>query len=1071
MNEIEILAAYVNKPRQLKKINGVMTPVYLRPYDKQFNYTARFKKFNDVLVKQGLTDKYIYDDRFLFNRNTGVKEKKSKYFRKGGVLKNNIRQYLRFIDDVVITDPALQQLSNEGVLYTYASNFRQQAGMPYHTFMFRLKQIFRGYMGRRVLVKAAAPSIELEFETFLDIPTTGYNKWFNAEKPWQYFELNSGEYIFDYHLNHDADDIMYPVGMQSKMRIFTINNVEPNRYAQAFANNVVNHCVLRPVREYLEFRIDKAKNKETSTILKYNAAMNKLINWEMMYPVGKGIPIDLLSQFCNETGFGIDLYLPGISCEGRKWKTYRPPKNPTKIFKFINTCHNHLDITAQVDNNFRETLTQEEFDEKLKEIQYDNGYYVYNKFQIITQQKIYQVESEYNEIVNNFEKENGLKRFRLNDRNEKQETLNQFLKASCVYNGCVDFVETYMYRELDVNNEDDLYRLENYYGKSFYNYWDAQNCAEKFYKLYTDKLKEDNIRQIDMSKAYTRCADSPYFCGYPAKITDMRKCDKIMGDGFYVIKNISNIPPHIEKLGIYFENNIYTSPELKKIKKLGVKYDIVAGAWGTTTKLNWGPEKDEEGEYTGMYKKSDPKTRNYSKWFGCAIKTTAHTTYQYRTDNLQYIENWKYENASNEEDKQVDIKYHTDNSKDNTWYNVFMNIPKQNIYHNTHIASFIYSYQRIMMMEQLLKIPIDNIVRVCVDGIYYKECNFELCKNFNTDKKLKFGNIAGDTYRTRNFEWSDLTEFGENKKYNRKEVWTGAGGCGKTYQNIIDKGNCDVIYIAHSWKLAAAKRDEFDGLDVSVVQRLTMDDWFIDGKPTNYWEAIANKYSTLIIDEISTLSNESKKKIEKRFTHHKLIYCGDINKKDGRTIIYQCPPIFHKDEKPINFQITNNYKHYHLETNRRCECNKLKKLLECLRKIIEVGAMRNYGEITKWIEKNVDVIDKNNIEYKPSDMILSRTHRANEFYDNKYKDINKYYITEKHYHLANNAGGKIFGDENIYNTIHDEDARKKRYLDRHRKRENWNDFKSAGSLSRYILWNKKTLDASIADYKKKFNLT
>ena len=56
-------------------------------------------------------------------------------------------------------------------------------------------------------------------------------------------------------------------------------------------------------------------------------------------------------------------------------------------------------------------------------------------------------------------------------------------------------------------------------------------------------------------------------------------------------------------------------------------------------------------------------------------------------------------------------------------------------------------------------------------------------------------------------------------------------------------------------------------------------------------------------------------------------------------------------------------------------------------------------------------------------------------------------------------------------TIHNEDARKKRYLDRHRKRENWNDFKSAGSLSRYILWNKKTLDASIADYKKKFNLT
>jgi len=43
-------------------------------------------------------------------------------------------------------------------------------------------------------------------------------------------------------------------------------------------------------------------------------------------------------------------------------------------------------------------------------------------------------------------------------------------------------------------------------------------------------------------------------------------------------------------------------------------------------------------------------------------------------------------------------------------------------------------------------------------------------------------------------------------------------------------------------------------------------------------------------------------------------------------------------------------------------------------------------------------------------------------------------------------------------------------MTRHRKRENWNNYMSAGSLSRYILWNKPTLKASIADYKKKFNL-
>ena len=48
--------------------------------------------------------------------------------------------------------------------------------------------------------------------------------------------------------------------------------------------------------------------------------------------------------------------------------------------------------------------------------------------------------------------------------------------------------------------------------------------------------------------------------------------------------------------------------------------------------------------------------------------------------------------------------------------------------------------------------------------------------------------------------------------------------------------------------------------------------------------------------------------------------------------------------------------------------------------------------------------------------------------------------------------------------------RKQRYLDRHRANENWNDKFSAGALSRWVLWNKTSLSASIANYKSRFNL-
>lgn len=55
-------------------------------------------------------------------------------------------------------------------------------------------------------------------------------------------------------------------------------------------------------------------------------------------------------------------------------------------------------------------------------------------------------------------------------------------------------------------------------------------------------------------------------------------------------------------------------------------------------------------------------------------------------------------------------------------------------------------------------------------------------------------------------------------------------------------------------------------------------------------------------------------------------------------------------------------------------------------------------------------------------------------------------------------------------TKHKDNERKQRYLNRHKTRENWSDYKSAGSLSRYILWNLPTISSSYNAYRKNFNL-
>ena len=56
-------------------------------------------------------------------------------------------------------------------------------------------------------------------------------------------------------------------------------------------------------------------------------------------------------------------------------------------------------------------------------------------------------------------------------------------------------------------------------------------------------------------------------------------------------------------------------------------------------------------------------------------------------------------------------------------------------------------------------------------------------------------------------------------------------------------------------------------------------------------------------------------------------------------------------------------------------------------------------------------------------------------------------------------------------TKHKDQERKKRYLARHKGRENWNNYMSAGSLSRYILWGEPTFRKSVNKYKERFNLS
>lgn len=56
-------------------------------------------------------------------------------------------------------------------------------------------------------------------------------------------------------------------------------------------------------------------------------------------------------------------------------------------------------------------------------------------------------------------------------------------------------------------------------------------------------------------------------------------------------------------------------------------------------------------------------------------------------------------------------------------------------------------------------------------------------------------------------------------------------------------------------------------------------------------------------------------------------------------------------------------------------------------------------------------------------------------------------------------------------TIHKNPARRQLYLTRHRARENWNNPRTAGALSRWILWGDSTsLETNVRRFKERFSL-
>lgn len=879
--------------------------------------------------------------------------------------------------------------------YTYEKDFNNplaQSRIPSI-----VKNIMKNYKGKSIKVITYWDGNVFN-EGVVDIPNTYSSWWKKSGFMDSYIRLDSDTYIFskvanllDMFAEEGSEDFdkLKPTNKQGTLIIDILKKVDGEKYKQSFLDSPgLAHCFFTPIYEWADNCLEDSKSK--TAIKRYKGYIKKINEYMIQYK--DGIPQDELQSVCDKLQISIHIDLPNLFNKDATLLSCESNKKPLKIFKYINTRIDHLELNdCKSLDSYVEVADKYEMQQLEYTLNKNNNFYFYkyDKFgatKIYTHDKIYKLESKYEKVVAEFIQNNNLNDYKIDHLDNP--SLSNFCLDAVKTNGTIDFVKS------------------------------------------ISRIKKDDCTHIDMRRAYTKSKDCPYYKGILGKITDYRLTDKIMGTGLYEIVNVIVNNPLLKKLNFIFNNQIYTNAELEYFKDNGVDFKIIGGCWGSTIDIDFG---DGEEDDDLMYGRDGDGPRFYCKWFGCLILHDKYNRYKFKCNTETYA---KLYTDIMENDDRVGCIYFNERTEYSDEYGV-IEYEKRKVYHQAQIAAFITSYQRISILEQLKKIDYKNLVRVCVDGIYFKHQDITLDTNFNYKENKTFENKASKKYCIE-CDPEDYYEFCNTARTNNQyEFHKGAGGTGKTHHNLTDKGFNKILFVAPSWKLARRKQEDY-GCDSTCFYHLLTED-------PEIWRNLYRLYSVLVIDEVSMLSNHNKNRIINRFKDHKIIFCGDVN--------YQLDPVYSPFEYENN--LIGNFKpeyieYYFIDTNdndkeiimekgheiqfldqscingnmkkrivkihtithetmHRCKCPKLKHNLLLLRKIMSTRSIdRIRPDELECLIKN-KLISKENIDYNMEDYIITNTHKKKDGYSEKYKDMKKYYVKQNSRDFCN--GQIIFNEK------------------------------------------------------------
>ena len=796
----------------------------------------------------------------------------------------------------------------------------------------------------------------------------------------------------------DEDEIYEQANFEDfDLYITEDTNVDENYIKQVFRGE--GDCLLKPIYDWiLEKELD-AKSKDAKK--RYETLKNHFHDKTLKSGVVKqglfskypnGVPEEDLPLIAEKCRVKIKIQKP---FNKTLFLCAEPTKKPLRTFSYTNTRLNHVEHTGKdffnnlYTNNFKEdTVIMESYTEMnaLAE-SLEPGSWIGSSNRdgfstIKTLDTIYRINQEFNEAVDTFETEIGC-----NTENHswefdtiKNPKLAKFIDAGTHFNGTIDFTD-------EINDS-------------------------------MDSLIEQGLRHHDQKQAYANFHTSKYYSGFMERPGDFRLTDKLDGKGFYYIYNIkitdSKFKKLNDKLNWFKNHNVYTDAELTALSNYG-SYKIVAAATGKKTDFRFNKTMKEGKILLHKINGKEINLPYYSKWVGMCAMNREQQTFLMKGEK-HYFENIH-------EPGHTTIKY------DDFFQGARITYPKKSARTLKHIASQIVAYQRLVMLEKVMQMDIDKIVRICVDGIYFWDHDVDFSTPYDWEEftvwgdktkkeKMTFQNSASTNYLSNIYDANetmdaifeinngvDRTETLQDiiplptakpRAYYRTELFTGQGGTGKTTYNLLDDGIIDVCYIAPTWKLARQMEEDFKNkfnkpIEVNVLHRLLHE-------PHSAY--LQKNYNSFVIDEASQIKEYEKQQIF-GLEHYRYIFCGDLG--------FQLPPVIDRQKFPrwrfpqmreMDKKGFDNEEHF--TTIHRCKCPTLLKLLNYLRGLIE--DKQEYKTCVPFLKKNIQQITKDELKviYKKEDLILCTENKIKDEYKLMFEHIPKFMVKENTCKYNNN---------------------------------------------------------------------